>query len=129
MINSDASLTKDALVYIDIDENHDCSIEIVIDDLKKLFIAPDFFNTLGELRIWLYDWKGYYPLVKGALINVYPSRMSRQMSKGIKAYFLTLGKQAAEKDMINIFHKAQEKDKLATVEEQKDYYGKWLGSL
>ncbi len=132
LIDSDASSMKEASVYIDIDKNHVCSIEIIIEeDLKKIFTASDFFTALSKLRKWLHDWKGYYPLINGSLINVYPSRMSRQMSKGVKAYFLTTGKQAEKKDLVDIFHKVQEMDtnKLATVEEQEDYYANWLKSL
>ena len=132
LIKADASMKRGVSAYIYIDKNYDCSIEIIIvPDLKKVFTTPDFFSSLVELRNWLYDWKGYYPLLNGSLRNVYPSRMSRQMSNGVQAYFLTMGKQAHEEDLINIFGKVEESniDRLSTVEEQQDHYTKWLDSL
>ncbi len=132
IIKADASIVKDVSVCIDMAKDQSCLIEIIIaPDLKKKFVAGDFFTALNQLRKWLYKWKGYYPVLNGALENVYPSRMSRQMSKGIKAYSLTMGKQAEEKDLIDIFQKVQKKDidRLTTVEKQKDYYIDWLKSL
>ncbi len=70
-------------------------------------------------------------MCKGALINVHPSRMAKQMSNGIKAYYLTLGKQAKLDSLVDIFDSIQKEDinKLSTPEQQKKYYIKWIKSL
>jgi hypothetical protein len=69
--------------------------------------------------------RGLSVLVLGAARNVYPSRMSSQMSHGLKAYRLQMGKQAALSDLVDIF-KPVNKDEVATVAEQKQY---WVKSL
>lgn len=51
-----------------------------------------------------------------------------QMGKGLKAYVMTLGKQALEEDLVNIFDSA-EITKIGTVEQQKSYHNEWLKSL
>jgi len=132
LINADTSAKKDALAIIDIDDKGNSVIEIIIEpDFRKTFTNTDFFTALCELRKWLYEWKNYYPMLNGALKNVYPSRMSRQMSRGIMGYYLTLGKQGQEEDLLDIFHKVKKRDvkNLSTVEEQKEYYIGWLKSL
>jgi len=132
LISADTSEKQDVSALIYIDDKGSCVLELFIKpDLTETFSADDFFTSLCELREWLYKWKGYYPALIGALENVYPSRMSKQMSKGIKAYYLKFGKQAKERDLLDIFDKVKKREinKLATVKEQKEYYINWLNSL
>lgn len=89
--------------------------------------ASDYFNCLLKVRETLekYNLK---IVCNGARYDVYPSRMSRQMGKGIKAYVLTKGLQASEKDLVDIFEE-ENPAKTGTIEQQKNYYNNWLESL
>lgn len=85
----------------------------------------DFFNCISEI-------KNFHPniimLCKGYKYNVYPSRMTRQMGLGLKAYEMKLGKQATFEDLVDIFD--YEIDGLSSkVEDQEIFYKKWLSSL
>ncbi|SFU46455.1 hypothetical protein SAMN05428951_101841 [Pseudomonas sp. OV546] len=67
-------------------------------------------------------------LCKGAKINVTPSRMASQMSAGLVAYELTLGKQATFDDIVHLFD-YEENNLTNNPQEQVDFYKKWLASL
>lgn len=100
--------------------------------LKDLHIggedeSSDYFDCLLKIRETL-DRNGLKILCNGARYDVYPSRMSRQMSMGIKAYVLVKGRQASEKDLIGIFDEA-EPARIGTIEQQRSYYNEWLESL
>jgi len=131
LVNADASYLVGASAIL-IKNAENCSIELVINNtIKKVFQGNDFFVALCEMRKWLKDWKDFYPLCKGTLVNVFPSRMSRQMSKGLKAYYLVIGKQAKEENLVNIFDAVDSKqtNMLSTVTEQEEFYRKWINSL
>ena len=89
--------------------------------------AEDYFAGLIQVRE-IFSKKNIVVLCNGARYDVYPSRMSRQMSKGIKAYALTLGRQTSQADLVDIFGLA-DLNKIGTPQQQKDYYEKWLNSL
>lgn len=89
--------------------------------------GKDYFECLIQLRS-IFNHKDSEILCNGCRYDVYPSRMSRQMSKGLKAYVLTLGKQAKQNDIVDIFGKA-EREKIGTVQQQREYYTNWLNSL
>jgi len=101
------------------------------DNQNLEFISSDFFKTLSLFRDYIYSEKKLFPLCKGALKFIYPSRMSRQMSNGLMAYSLKLGKQADDKYLINIFDDIEESeiDNLSIVEDQLNWFKKWLKSL
>ncbi|UFP98025.1 hypothetical protein [Pseudomonas fitomaticsae] len=65
-------------------------------------------------------------LCKGAKRNVYPSRMSSQMSSGLVAYELELGKHGDQTVYIFDF---DDKNITNSYLEQKDFYLTWLKSL
>lgn len=95
------------------------------DGLKKTYTAYDFFVCLGMLRA---DHPEFKFLCKGAKLNVHPSRMSSQMSKGLVAYELTLGKPSEDEDLVRIFDYENE-NITYSIEEQKAFYKKWIESL
>lgn len=103
-----------------------CRLSLLIDGEEKVDVsAEDFFSCFCELRSLLKD---FIFLCKGAKINVYPSRMSRQMANGVKAYELTLGQQALRENLVDIF----DYDDIgfsSSPKEQYDFYQKWLSSL
>ncbi|MBQ1326812.1 MAG: hypothetical protein IIY49_02110 [Eubacterium sp.] len=53
--------------------------------------------------------------------------MILSMGEAIKAYQLTMGKQARMSDLVNIFAPC-EVDEYATIEEQLIFYNDWLRS-
>lgn len=130
--NTDASKKIGASVYLYVDDKNNCLIKFCKDvDTEIIFSDNDFFASLVKLRDWVYDKEQLLPMCKGALINVYPSRMSRQMSNGMKAYSLTLKKQARTEDIIEIFDsiKESEVNKLSIPKQQLEFFKKWVRSL
>ncbi|HHW9168506.1 TPA: hypothetical protein ACU3FM_000891 [Salmonella enterica] len=82
----------------------------------------DYFSCLVELRKKAPHIKF---LCKGAKINVYPSSMARQMSQGMVAYELVIGKQAT---IVHTFD-FDDEDIAENPDEQIDFYKKWVSSL
>ena len=54
--------------------------------------------------------------------------MASQMSAGLVAYEITLGKQATRKDIVHIFD-YEEENLTNDPKEQIDFFKKWLASL
>lgn len=85
----------------------------------------DFFSCFSQLRQMLPDMTF---LCKGAKVNVYPSRMSRQMSRGMIAYECIKGKPALSENIVNIFD--YEDEKISTSPKvQEEYHKEWLMSM
>lgn len=94
-------------------------------DFKKIYHEKDIYTCLAKVRA---DFPQMTFLCKGAKINVMPSRMASQMSSGMVAYEITLGKQATRDDIVHIFD--YEEDNLTSnPQEQIDFFKKWLASL
>jgi hypothetical protein len=87
----------------------------------------DFFAALCTIRKQLESVE-LQPLCYGASRNVFPSRMSRDMGGGLKAYQLKRGNHAQMKDLVFIFDSGPDIDP-ASVAEQEAYYNQWLESL
>ncbi|WP_168395638.1 hypothetical protein, partial [Erwinia amylovora] len=87
--------------------------------------GEDFFECFKKIRRLN---KSIIYYCKGAKINVIPSRMTRQMSKGMSAYETNLGIPARKENLVNIFE--YEKEGLASDPlEQDEYEAKWFSSL
>jgi hypothetical protein len=67
-------------------------------------------------------------LCNGARHDVHPSGMLSQMSKGLKAYQLTIGRHVQSSDIVEIFV-ATDREKIGSISDQEKYYEKWLDSL
>lgn len=93
--------------------------------LKKTYTAHDLFACFGLLRA---DFPEIEFLCKGAKRNVYPSRMSSQMSSGLVAYELEMGKPSEEENIVRIFD-YENKDITNNIEEQKLFYKNWIESF
>ena len=91
--------------------------------------GTDLFDCLTTLRAQHLEKRGWLLLCNGARIDVYPSRMSRQMSGGKKAYVMRLGEPARRSDIVDIFDPVEDLSRISTVVEQKKFYKKWLESL
>jgi hypothetical protein len=90
-------------------------------------VGDDYFDCMIKIRARLEE-MNIKMLCNAARYDVYPSRMLRQMGKGVKGYRLTLGNQASEKDLVDIFEVASG-ESIGTVQQQQEYYNKWLDSL
>lgn len=93
--------------------------------LKKIYTAYDLYVCFGMLRA---DYPDIKFLCKGAKLNVHPSRMSSQMSSGLVAYELKLGKPSEEDDIVRIFD-YEDENITSNIEEQKTFYKNWIESL
>jgi hypothetical protein len=95
---------------------------IMEDGFNEIYTGNDFYDCLSHIRA---DHRDITFLCKGAKVNVHPSSMSSQMSLGIKAYELTLGKAPSLSDVVSIFD--YEEDNLTNDPKiQKDFYRLWL---
>lgn len=95
------------------------------DGSRQTYTADDLYICFGLLRA---DFPEMKFLCKGAKLNVHPSRMSSQMSSGVVAYELHLGKPSESEDTVNIFD-YEENDITSDIQQQKDFYLKWIDSL
>jgi hypothetical protein len=91
---------------------------------KKTYSDTNFYRCFGQIRK---DSPHIQFLCKGSKINVHPSSMSSQMTLGLKAYELTLGKKAAIEDIIYIFD-YDETNLTNDPDEQRNFYRKWIES-
>jgi len=89
--------------------------------------ADDFFDAFCQIRLKL-EQHGLIPLCYGASLNVFPSGMSRSMGSGLRAYRLTVGRQALTGDLVSIFDSGPDVIP-ASVANQKEYFDSWLASL
>ena len=95
------------------------------DNFSKIYEAADIYICLGKVRA---DFPHIQFLCKGAKINVRPSSMASQMSGGMVAYELTLGKRTTREDLVHIFD--YEDDNLTNdPNEQENFYKKWITSI
>ncbi|WP_454839557.1 hypothetical protein [Pseudomonas hormoni] len=97
---------------------------IMKNDRPKVYFGDDFYKCLGHTRN---DNREIIFLCKGAKINVHPSTMSSQMTLGVKAYELTLGKPALRNDVVNIFD-YEEHDLTNDPKVQEEFFMRWIES-
>lgn len=95
------------------------------DNFKKTYQGKDIYTCLANVRA---DFPHISFLCKGAQINVMPSRMASQMSAGLVAYEMTLGKQASRDDIVHLFD-YEEKNLTNNPQEQIEFFKQWLKSL
>lgn len=93
--------------------------------LTKVYTAYDLYICFGMLRADSPETKF---LCKGAKLNIHTSRMSSQMSSGLVAYKLKLGKPSEEEDIVRIFD-YEDKNITSNIEEQKIFYKNWTESF
>lgn len=92
---------------------------------RKTYSGSDLYVCLGMLRA---DYPETKFLCKGAKLNVHPSSMSSQMSAGVVAYELQLGKSAGSDDVVNIFD-YEVADITNDIEQQRNFYKRWRESF
>jgi hypothetical protein len=104
-----------------------CRIHASAERASWIGDGEDFFHALQVLRGKL-EPDGWRLCCYGASRNVYPSPMSRDMSRGLKAYRSVLGTPGRTKDLVEIFAVGEDFEP-ATVEEQLAFHQAWLASL
>ncbi|QTT91572.1 hypothetical protein [Pseudomonas chlororaphis] len=101
------------------------SIQINLKNSEHVFYGDNLFFCFTKLR-------QRFPKItffcKGAKKNVYPSRASSQMSSGLMAYELQMGKQALRENIVNIFDH-EDKDLTNDPSIQLDFFKSWIASL
>lgn len=106
-------------------DNKAVSITFVMNNgFNKTYSDSDFFKCFGRVRA---DNPHIQFLCKGSKVNVHPSSMSSQMSLGLKAYELTLGKKSSPNDIIYIFD-YDENNLTNDPSAQRDFFRRWLES-
>jgi hypothetical protein len=91
---------------------------------RKTYFGSDFYKCFAALRKDNDDFVFY---CKGAKTNVHPSSMASQMSLGLKAYELVIGKEPSIDDLVFIFD-YEEKDLSSDPDEQRQFYLSWMAS-
>lgn len=122
---ADASIEQ-AVLEIDILTNRAITFITKQTEYKK-FDGEDLYAAFNHLRTWLDKSKSKL-LCNGARVDVTPSGMSRGMGGGRKAYIIRIGKPALREDLVDIFDYASP-DKIGSLDEQKEYYERWVSSL
>lgn len=78
-----------------------CTLKIVFHDQQSYEVTDgDLFTCFCLLRT---VFSSITFLCKGAKLNVYPSRMARDMAGGSVAYEYQKGKHASKEDLVSIF--------------------------
>ena len=104
-------------------ENDSVSIEFTLQNgLCKTYSDTNFYRCFARTREDNAEIKFF---CKGSKINVHTSSMSAQMSRGLKAYELTLGKAASLSDVIYIFD-YDEHNLTNDSTEQRAFFRKWI---
>lgn len=105
--------------------NDQYRVEISFDGETVAGAGGDCFDALMEARRLL-EPRGVLVCLEGARKDVWPSAMARSMDAGRKAYRMTLGKQALNSDLVDIFAEAPAP---ASIAEQEAYRRLWFESL
>ena len=130
LLNREILIFEDLYLYEEAshDEDEDMVlIETIIDGEKIYFKSENFFTALQALRKEL-EKKNIQIVCNGAAKNVYPSPMQMSMGSGRKAYKLSMGQQAKNSEMVDIFDCEEGLD-FVNIEEQLKYYTEWLKSV
>jgi hypothetical protein len=107
-------------------EDDDCRLRCEYRDKTIVITASDFFQALCDVRAQLAS-DNLIPFCYGASLDVYPSRMARDMGRGLRAYKMTKGKQAEMVDLVNIFDEGPDIIP-ASVEAQEQFFRDWLAT-
>jgi hypothetical protein len=112
-------------ISIECDRKNLTLVLITKNGVRKTYTAHDLYECLGLLRA---DFPETKFLCKGAKLNVHPSRMASQMSGGVVAYELHMGKPAEAEDIVNIFD-FEEIGITNDIQQQRNFYKRWIDSL
>lgn len=95
------------------------------DGVSKKYEHHDYFLCFVKVRM---DHPQVRFLCKAAKLNVMPSRMCSQMSMGLVAYEMAMGKTATFDQIVQIFD-YEDVDIVTDPKEQFEFYQRWLKSF
>ncbi len=105
--------------------NKTASINLLIgNNFNKTYEDVDFYKCFGKVRK---DNPNVKFFCKGSKLNVHPSSMSAQMTNGLKAYELTMGKKPSFDDVVYIFEYDDE-NLTNDPEAQRAFFMQWIKS-
>jgi hypothetical protein len=104
----------------------DCHLTFVFRDRCIEASASDFFEAFCLIRLQL-ESDSLVPFCYGASLNVFPSGMSRQMSSGMAAYRLVMGKHSSRENLVRIFDQGHDVIP-ASVANQLAFFKEWIAS-
>jgi hypothetical protein len=103
-------------------------VRLICPNFKELeFENQDLFECLIDLRQEI-EKKNWKLLCNGSRIDVYPSRMLREMNGAGRAYILKIGEQARTEDIVHIFDYAA-LELIGSISEQENFHETWFRSL
>jgi len=88
--------------------------------------ASDYFAAFQRIRQRALEPKGLIPFCYGASLKVWPSGMSRDMGRGLRAYKMEIGTPATE--LVRIFDEGPD-IVPASVAMQEEFSRDWIESL
>ena len=100
-------------------------IQLKINDSVFVSIGNHLYICLAKLREQMPDVDF---LCKGSKLNLHSSRSTRQITAGLMAYELTMGKQARRSDLVNIFD-CDDNNLTSKPDDQNSFFEAWLTSL
>jgi hypothetical protein len=110
------------------DEDGDaCQVQLDYRGVALFGDGNDFFDALCAVRQQLEEQEALLDCY-GASLNVFPSGMSRDMGRGLKAYKLTLGQRGRMQDLVRIFDTGPDVQPT-TVAAQREFFDGWLKSF
>ena len=105
-----------------------CVVEIRVgDDINARGEGPDLFEALVSARREL-EARDVLIGCNGARRDVFPSAMLRQAAQGRRAYVLSMPRTTARPPTVDIFAAAPDLSAVATVDEQRAWFDRWLQS-
>lgn len=128
LLNGEKPTFEDLFLYEEAPNDEDMVlIETTVSGQRIHIKGENFFSALQALREELE--KGNLQIVcNGAAKSVYPSPMQMSMGSGRKAYKLSMGQQAKNSDVVDIFD-CDEELEFVDRDEQSKYYTEWLKSV
>ena len=104
-----------------------CRVEVRVQDVAVAGEGSDLFEALTAARRGL-EARDIQLGCNGARVDVFPSGMLRQAAAGRRAYVLPIPRVTVKPPLVDIFDLAPEGSNLATVDEQREFFDRWLHS-
>lgn len=123
LLKTDSGTEINSVIYADEDET-DVILKISIDDKEIISASEQYLEAYRKIRDELLK-DGYVLKCKGSLINAVQSAMMAYTSK---IYLVQKGRQALQKDVVNMWEYCNI-NHFPTTAEQKRFTEEWYSSL
>jgi hypothetical protein len=121
------SLSDGGLVTADVTLGGSYTLQAGFGPYEFEVAGQDYFHSLCLLREQL-EVLDYRPVCFGAARDVFALGGAGELSSGLQAYRLTMGRSAAADDLVGIFDRDYRVEPVSVVE-QRRHYDAWLRSL